>query len=95
MNTEAVVEWHWPGALARFAEGHVALRVPAADLAQAMDRLVERFPDLKDVLLDRTGSLRGHLALLCDSRIESWENLRHRPIGEPIKVELLFVAGGG
>lgn len=65
------------GAWRQFAGGAKEVSLEATTLREALERLVERFPSLKERLRDEHGKLRPHLALFVndeDARLLGWED---------------------
>lgn len=67
------------GAWRQFAGGAKEVALDAATLREALDRLGERYPSLKERLRDEHGKLRPHLALFVndeDARLLGWEDAK-------------------
>ena len=65
------------GAWRQFAGGAKEVECEATTLRDALERLTERYPGLKERLRDEHGRLRPHLALFvndADARLLGWED---------------------
>ncbi|MFC2176917.1 MoaD/ThiS family protein [Actinomycetota bacterium] len=77
---------HLSGELRRLAAGRTVIDVDAASVVQLIDRLEERFPDMK-------GRLRDGIAVAIDGEVMT--NADYLPLGPDSEVHLLPAISGG
>jgi molybdopterin synthase sulfur carrier subunit len=86
-----------PGALRPFASGSavVTLRDRCATVGEALEKLEDHWPGVRDRVLDEQGALRPHVAVFVGE-----ENIRHRggldaPLAEGSTIVILPAVSGG
>ena len=79
----------------QFAGGAKEAVLEAATVREALDRLAERYPSLRERLRDEHGALRPHLALFVndeDARLLGWEDA---PLRDGDVVHVIPALSGG
>lgn len=82
-----------PSLLQSLTGGASTLTVPGATLRAVIDNLGERFPELKDRLLDDEGHLRPEIAAAIDGETEHYGMLE--PVRENSEIHFIPAIGGG
>ena len=84
-----------PSALERYSDGQTLVQIEAADAQAVLDRLWERFPDLRMRVLDRDGLIYPYLLLFRNGDKLPRTGLDAIPVTDGDRLELVALAEGG
>lgn len=86
--------FQFSGLLLRFVDYDRSVSVPAATLGEALRSLLERYPQLRPVLWDRTGKLsRVHRVVINGELVARPDE--NAPLSETDRVEFFTAIAGG
>ncbi len=88
------VEIRLPRILDPVVDDPSPIPVEAGTVGEALDRLLERHPQLRVHLFDEAGRLRPHVLCFVDGRSDRLED-RTRPVGDGATLEFLQAVSGG
>ncbi len=84
-----------PAGLAEDCEGNREIEITAETVADAIAKLVARWPRLRDRILDADGALKAHLLVLCNDRAVHADQQVAREVSADDELAIVFLAGGG
>jgi molybdopterin converting factor small subunit len=84
-----------PDALRRYARGKAVLEVAGATVGEALQDVLERYPDLRIRLVDEAGSVRSHLAVFRNEEQLRRDEAAAVPLRPGDTLTLLLAVDGG
>jgi molybdopterin synthase sulfur carrier subunit len=88
------MQFHISGGLLRFTDYQPVVTLEADSLAAALDRLAASYPDLRNVLFDRSGAVRLAHRLFLNGDLVSRDELA-QPISPDDRVDIMTAISGG
>lgn len=82
------------GALLRFTNYESSISVAATDVGDALTKLVDVHPDLREVIFDRSGSVRRTHRLCLNGTVLDHGDLDHE-LADGDRVDILTAVSGG
>lgn len=83
------------GNLKRFTSFEDEVQLDVGSVAEGLDMLVERFPELKPVIFDSDGKLRSVHRLYFNGEVLKNEELDHLTLGPKDELGILTAIAGG
>lgn len=71
-----------------------AVRVSGGTVAECLDALVTRFPDLKSLVFDKKGKLYGYLEIFINKK-SAYPGELARPVSDGDKLHIVNIIAGG
>jgi sulfur carrier protein ThiS len=84
-----------PHAICRYSDEQTAVPVPGSTVGEVLDALWQRFPKLKDRVLNREGNLHAYLLLFLNDEKLPRSSFEKQTLSEGDRLEIVALAEGG